>query len=331
MRLCYRRCFIFEVVREFWLSFKSFLDKNFFGPDTENPCFVAASPAMKDLSGIIKNLSVSSSPVLIQGERGSGKTLYAFQIFLNSETSSGFYIVNPDNFDLEKAVKLSGSTLFFRHIEEFSSELQSEIYEFLKLNVQNKLGIKTIFSSVSLLDSLVESNQFSRELFMRLNSFPIRIKPLRERKEDIASLSEMYLSLYKKKWGKKELQFSKKSEEFLLNYTWPGNVSELRTVIERAVILEEEEVLSSKNLFVSGSAKAENSFAGNSLEESVNTVVSAEEKEDLSLKTGLNSFKRKYIKMILEQNDWNQTKASKVLDIQRTYLTRLIGELDIRR
>lgn len=312
------------------MSYKSFLDKNFFGLDTENPCFIAESPALKDLFGIVKNLSQTSSPVLIQGEKGVGKTAYALQIFLNSESANcqgrKFYVLTPENFNMSKALELEGSFLFFRHIESFSSKLQAEILDFLKENFQRKLGIKTIFSTVCGLEEEVEKSSFNSELYARISSFTIRIPPLRERKEDLISLSEHYLHFYRAKNGKNDLNFSESAEKAILSYRWAGNVSELKCVIQRACLLEEDKNISYRSLFLT-SANENNEPLKNTLLD----LISAEKKEDLSLKTAINSFKKAYIFKIMEENGWNQTRASMVLDIQRTYLTKLIGQLDIKK
>ena len=312
------------------MSYKSFLDKNFFGPDTENPCFIAESPALKDLFGIVKNLSQTSSPVLIQGEKGVGKRSYAFQIFLNSESGNSddkkFYILTPENFSMSRAMELPASYLFFRHIETFSPGLQKQILDFLKENFQRKLGIKTIFSTVCGLDELVECSSFNPELYARISSFTIRIPPLRERKEDLLSLSEYYLNFYRNQFGKKSLNFSESAEKAVLSYRWPGNAAEMKCVIKRACLLEEEKSISSKNLFLT-SVNEENGLLSNTLLD----LISPEPNEDLSLKNAINTFKKAYIFKIMEENGWNQTRASKVLDIQRTYLTKLIGELDIKK
>lgn len=320
------------------MSAESFVKKHFFELKAENPCFVAESPAMKDLYGIAKKLSESVSPVLIQGGRGTGKEAFARQIHLSSMEANGesalnatnsnrksFFCVQGSSFKglWEEDVKaFSGNTLFIRHIEDVPLPLQDEVLVLLKRNVSEKLGIKFIASSVQSLESLCEKGMFLPELYSRISMFPLRLPLLKDRKEDLLPLAESFLSFFAQRHGKNITAISSEAEKSLLAYSWPGNALELKTVIERAVLLEEGSVLCSRSLFLPEVGCS-----------SVSEIISSgmEGQDDKTLKTALDTFKKLYITSILEENNWNQTKTSKVLDIQRTYLARLVGELNIRK
>ena len=99
----------------------------------------------------------------------------------------------------------------------------------------------------------------------------------------------------------------------LLSYSWPGNVRELENVVERSVVLAQDNLIQSKDLLLrTDNPLLENTYSGKSLKEASNL------------------FKKHFIRNVLESHDWNQTEASRALDIQRTYLSKLIKELEIR-
>ena len=146
--------------------------------------------------------------------------------------------------------------------------------------------------------------------------FPIYIPPLRERKEDIEPLAGHFLNKFNHELKKNIEGFSKEAINILKGYYWPGNVRELQNVIERSVVLCKSDTITAKDLFL-----------GN---ESLQTK-KIDVEPALTLKEAVNEFKRNYITKVLEKVGWKQTKASDILKIQRTYLSRLINELNINK
>lgn len=307
------------------------MHKQIFEINEENPCFIAASPALKDLSSMIKSLASSVAPLLIQGEQGSGKEAFAFQIHLTrlenpSASGIGFYKISSNGFegDLGKIAFVPGSTVFIERVDLLSLSAQGKILSLLRRSAEENLGLRFISSSVENLEASVDNGSFSPELYERLSAFPVRILSLKQRKEDILELSRYFLLKYSKEMGRKFTGFSSEAEKLLLEYKWPGNVDELDAVIKRSCILEQGEVIKSGNLFIQ---REENS----SFVENESFSAANESSASRDLKTQMDAFKRSYIIKILDENNWNQTKTSKVLDIQRTYLARLMGELKIRK
>lgn len=113
-----------------------------------------------------------------------------------------------------------------------------------------KVDVRIISASNQDLERAYEEGRFRRDLYYRLNVFPISLTPLRERKEDIIPLTRHFIEIYNLKFRKNIKGVSKEAEELLLKYNWYGNVRELRNVIERAMILETSEVITPANLYL---------------------------------------------------------------------------------
>src|SRR5437667_5716695 len=116
------------------------------------------------------------------------------------------------------------------------------------------VDVHLIAASNQDLEARVAEKRFRDDLFYRLNVFPIKIPPLRQRPQDIAKLAEYFLAHFNRKFGKKILGFSQEAIQILLSYSWPGNVRELRNVIERAMILQREPIIDSIHLTLGSKA-----------------------------------------------------------------------------
>ncbi len=306
---------------------------------------IHTSPEIEELLKVTEKISQSSSPVLITGESGVGKELFAEQIHLKSGRADEVFIRlncaaipeelleselfghvkgaftdagkdRPGRFSLA-----DGGSIFLDEIGEISLNVQAKLLRILQNQQFEPLGssetvtvdVRIIAATNKNLENLVEKGLFREDLYYRLNVLPISIPPLRERREDIPVLAEYFLKKYSMK-NRKEIQgFTPDCFDMLLNYSWPGNVRELENVIERAVIISDSSLIKSKSLLLSrGSESAYSKYNGKSLKDAVNL------------------FKKNYIKGILDDCENNQTEASKLLGIQRTYLSRLLKELDIK-
>jgi len=161
---------------------------------------------------------------------------------------------------------------------------------------------------------MVEKGEFRSDLYYRINVLPIYIPPLRQRPEDIPELALFFLKRYQEEIKKQFDGFSSEALEFMLSYAWPGNVRELENSIERACVIGKGNLIQKEDLFMRTSSES----------------VEPDEEGSRNLKNAVNSFKVHFIQKVLEENNWNQTEAAKALDIQRTYLSRLIKELFIK-
>lgn len=297
--------------------------------------FVAKSPQMLDIISVVTKIAPTNSPVLIHGENGVGKSLVAEQIHLKSFRHNDLFLrINcysnsnqlleseifgddSTNQKNEGSLKLSSKgTIFFDEIGYLPLNLQKKLLDY----IQNGECFSRIVASTSVdLESKVSNGSFLRELYYRLNTLPIKIPALRYRKEDIESLAMNFCEIFGKKLKKNFTGFTQNALEMLYDYYWQGNVRELKNAIERACILGQPPIIQVGDLCLG--VRKEDVFDSQVIESS----------SDKTLKTALHSFKKNYVVHVLDSVSWNQTEAAKIMGIQRTYLSKLMSDLDIRK
>lgn len=321
--------------------------------------FVVKSPVIQDLMVYVKKAAVTNSSVLITGESGVGKELFAEQIYLNSNrVNKPFVRVNcaalsetlmeSELFGHEKGAYTSaesskkgrfeiadGGTIFLDEVGEIPLHLQPKLLRIIQDKQFERVGsaesisvdVRIIAATNRNLEEMVQNGLFREDLFFRLNVLPIRIPPLRARPDDIIPIAESFLKKYSNEYGKRFTGFSESAAEALQGYLWPGNVRELDNAVARACILGTEPIIMKDDfrLSITDSCVKQENDDGNT--ELASVIFNSEDK---TLKNALNIFKRTYLLKILEECKWNQTKAGKVLGIQRTYVSRLMNELHIR-
>ena len=235
----------------------------------EHKEIVAQSLAMKRVLAQVEQVARTDSTVLIQGETGTGKELMARELHrLSLRKDRPLVTVNcaslpptlieNELFGRERGAYTGaltkmigrfeladGSTLFLDEIGEFPVELQSKLLRVLEEGSFERLGsTKTLHVNVRIvaatnrdLEVEVKEGRFRKDLYYRLNVFPIVIPPLREHPEDIPLMVWAFVREFQKKMGKEIETISKKTMEALQSHSWPGNVRELKNVIEHAMIL----------------------------------------------------------------------------------------------
>lgn len=309
---------------------------------------IGKSVLIKDKLKLAEMVAVSDSTVLLQGESGTGKELFAELIHsLSKRKNNPFVKVNcaaiPENLleselfgykkgaftgaikDTPGKIELAdGGTIFLDEIGEMPLSIQAKLLRFLESKEIQPLGdstpkivnVRIIAATNKDLPKEVKEGRFREDLYYRINVFPIYLPPLRERREDIEVLANYFLKKYKKETNKKINGFNPKAMEILKNYHWSGNVRELENIIERACVLCDSDIIEPEHLILN------NNMSMDLLNKKF---------EFLPLKDALNKFKKEYITFILNSTDWKQINAAKILKIQRTYLSRLIKELDINK
>jgi len=190
--------------------------------------------------------------------------------------------------------------------------IQSKTFERVGGAEPVKSDVRIIAATNKDIEKEVEEGRFRADLYYRLNVLPIYIPPLRERREDIPLLADFFLKRFNREIKKQISGFSPEAMDLLLSFAWPGNVRELENAIERAVVTAQADLLTPEAFILAVHAQArEDQYAGKQLKEAVNV------------------FKKHFIRQSLEMNRWNQTRTAKLLGIQRTYLSRLVKELEI--
>lgn len=313
--------------------------------------FVAADASVLDLFKVIEQVAETNSSVLILGESGVGKELVAERIHLKSlRCSKPFVRVNCAALSeqlLESELfghvrgaftdavsdstgrfeSANGGTIFLDEIGELPYNLQAKLLRVIQTRSFEKVGSsKTITADVRIiaatnrdLEAMIKQGTFRSDLFFRLNVLPITVPPLRRRQGDIEPLADFFRKKFSVETKKNFTGFSEEALRLLHTYSWPGNIRELENSIERACVLGTPPLIEAANLRINSAE----------LTEGVPLRVNTGGKP-APLKDALFRFKKEYVTNVLEQTGWNQTEAAKLLDVQRTYVSRLMHELSIR-
>ncbi len=308
---------------------------------------VAKSEVMLEKLELCKNVAGSDASVLILGESGVGKELIAEQIHLNSKRVNKPFVrvncaaLNESLLESElfghvkgaftnalddrvgRFELADGGTIFLDEIGDLPLPLQTKLLRVLQEMTFEKVGssktvkvdTRVIAATNKNIEKLVNEGKFRSDLYYRLNVLPIYIPSLRNRVEDIAELANFFLRKFSNEVKKPFLGFSKGAEVLMTSYSWPGNVRELENAIERSCVLGRPPYIEKKDLLITAE-----------IQQNPKTM----DIPETDLKTALNVFKKRYIIDVLKKNNWNQTVTAGTLGIQRTYLSRLIKELEIK-
>ncbi|MBE9547594.1 MAG: sigma 54-interacting transcriptional regulator, partial [Proteobacteria bacterium] len=215
-----------------------------------------------------------------------------------------------------------GGTLFLDEIGDIPVNLQAKLLRVIQHKVFEKVGsseptrvdVRILAATNKNLEDAIEAGEFRKDLYYRLNVLPFYVPSLRDRPEDIPALADFFLRKINSETKKQIHGISSSAMEAMLSYQWPGNVRELENVIERSVVMCNDKYIQKDDLILTS------------------VPVSDEDQySEKPLKEATTLFKRHFIRSVLEQHKWKQTDAAQALGIQRTYLSRLIKELDIRR
>jgi len=303
-----------------------------FGP----PDIIGSSRHMKNVLDMMEKVARSdASTVLVQGESGTGKELVAKWIhYKSSRAERPFVAINcaavpatlleselfgheKGAFTDAKAMKkglfelADGGTVFLDEIGDMELGMQAKLLRFLEERTFRRIGGTKSFSvdvriiSATNRDLLksIEEKTFRNDLYYRLQVIPIFLPPLRERREDILTLTNYFIEQFNAEFNKHVTGISKMAEKLLLDYSWPGNIRELKNVIERAIILGNDETLLLEHLPLEIVAKASNQGAGLSAFKLPPEGIDIEEVE------------KELIRQALEISDWNQSKAARKLNL----------------
>jgi two-component system NtrC family response regulator len=233
------------------------------------PGVVARSRAMRELLPLVGRLADARSPVLVEGESGTGKDLVAHWLHYGGARREGPFIkvhcpsipaelLESELFGHErgaftdahhaKAGKIEmgvDGTVYFDQIQDLTPAMQAKLLRVVEERRFERVGgtrtidvdVRFVASSNVDLADAVRSGRFREDLFHRLNVVPLRLPPLRDRREDIPPLAESFLARERERGVSRATGFTDDTGELLRGYLWPGNVRELRSVVERAALL----------------------------------------------------------------------------------------------
>jgi DNA-binding NtrC family response regulator len=265
-----------------------------------------------------KKISMSDIPVLLVGESGTGKSCLALAIHAHSRQKEGAFIeVNGSDCSLnileEYIKKASLGTLVIDNIDHLGAEEQHVLFEAI-CNVEERREMRTIATCLNGLGNKVKQGSFREDLFAILNQVSLTLPSLFYRKEDIALLIQYYIGEYNIQFQKHVECMSNVALSYLINYEWPGNVSELRSVLKRAVVLAERNILWLEDIPLKITLTNE-------------SLLNGDQKDLLSLKY----MEKEHITKVLYLAQWNKSKAALFLKISRPRLERKIQEFQLKK
>ncbi len=296
-------------------------------------------------------VSRTDTTVLITGESGTGKELMSRATHLNSQRSKGPFLpvncaaipatlLEAELFGYERGAftgahqqkkgkfeLAAGGTLFLDEIGDMELDVQAKFLRVLESKSFERLGgSKTMQTDVRIitatnkdLEEMVRDGQFREDLYYRINVFPIRIPPLRERRDDIPLLSQYFIKEFSLAFGRRTPTMSDKVLEMLCNHPWKGNIRELRNVLERAMILAKGDKITSRHIIL-------HEMQGKPLAElDLDQIVTLLLRDH---RVGLEELEKKYIQYAMEVSKNNVSRAARLLSLSRATLRYRLDKLD---
>ncbi len=312
---------------------------------------IGDSPIIRQLKEQIAIAAPTSGWVLITGENGTGKELVARAIHtLSGRTSKPFIEVNcaaiPEElieselFGHEKGAFTGATalrkgkfdlanegTLFLDEIGDMSLKTQAKVLRILQERKFERVGgsrtievdVRVIAATNKDLAEEISKGNFREDLFYRLNVLPFDVPPLRERKEDIPKLITHFLEFYCSKESREIKTVASGAMESLVNYSWPGNVRELKNIIERLVIMVQDQQITEGHLpAATFTRKPEEIRSSTSSITELATFREAKEE-----------FEKDFLVQKLEENDWNISRTAEAIEVERSNLHRKIKSFGI--
>ena len=301
---------------------------------------IGQSKSMQKIFDLIQDIAPTGSTVLISGETGTGKGLAAKAIHTNSPRCNGpFVAVNcgaiprhlmeSELFGHQKGaftdaketrkgrLELAhGGTLFLDEIGEISMRMQIDLLQVLEDRIFYRVGgtqpieahFRVIAATNQNLEDALKGGSFREDLYYRLNVISFKMPPLRERKEDIPLLAEQFVRRFSQETNRPIDKISREAMDEMMLYEWPGNVRELENAIERAVVVGKSRIIRAEDLPI---------FRPEHLTSPQSNT--------------LKELEKNHIIQILNENQWNIARSSKVLGIDRSTLYSKIKRYQIKK
>jgi DNA-binding NtrC family response regulator len=302
----------------------------------------AESPSMKQVLALTRQVSSSDATVLILGESGTGKELIARMLHYEGNRRGGKFVImdcgatpptliEGELFGYSRgsytgALKdkkgiieeADGGTLFLDEIGNISPEMQTRLLRVLESGEFRRIGelgqrrvdIRVIAATNVDLIAKVEKGEFREDLFYRLKVITIQLPPLRERKEDIAGMAQIFLIEFNNRAGKNVTAISRDAMDMLLSHHWPGNVRELKNIIQSAVVLCQGPAITPEDILPSGIFDSSVPMTGEEL-------------------NPLEAREKAMVIQALKKTNWVQKDAANILGISRRVMHYKIRKYDI--
>ena len=293
---------------------------------------------MRKIFDLISTVSQSDGTVLIHGESGTGKELVARAIHNRGHRSNQPFVVincaaipatlmeseifgyNRGAFtgatttSIGKLEIADKGTVFLDDIDSLDINMQAKLLRIIQEKEFERLGstkvikadVRFVAASNKDLEKLISRGEFREDLYYRLNVLPIKLPPLRERRDDIPLLLNHFLELYAKNMGKSPKTISNEAVKVLTEYDWTGNVREVQNIVERFTTITKGSIIDLKDIATLDMGKRE--------------------KKDMTLKEAVSAFENKFIFEILESVNGNRKKAAERLGIHRNTLIAKMGK-----
>jgi DNA-binding NtrC family response regulator len=318
---------------------------------------VGKSKKMQEIYRIISKVAPTDSTVLIYGQSGTGKELIARAIHFNSPrrekqfvpvdcavlsenlleselfghirgSFTGAVTTKPGLFEIA-----DGGTVFLDEVGNISLAIQAKLLRVLQEREFTPVGgtkvkkvdIRLIAATNKNLEKMIKEETFREDLYYRLNIVPIYLPPLKERQEDIPMLASHFLKKYSEEMGKATKGFTPEAMERLMKYLWPGNVRELENVIERSVVMVDEEMVRPDHLILPKGEEKE----GIEIQVPFTSEELKELKKHLREKS-VEDIERVFIISALDRNNWNVTRASEEVGMLRPNFQALMRKHNLR-
>ncbi len=326
---------------------------------------VGDSPSLQEVCKLIGQVGRVDVPVLITGESGTGKDLVAESIWkVSTRWEKPFVVINcaaipetlleaelfgyekgaftgANNSRIGKFEEANGGIIFLDEIGDMSLSLQSKVLRVLQNKTFNKLGdnrevmvdIRIIAATNKDLEEMVRKGKFREDLYFRINVVKIHLPALSERKEDIPLLVECFCRRYSSQVGREILGTTGKFLETLIEYDWPGNIRELENTIRKAIAFTKTPYLTSYELKLKDMLSVSNAISGDSyvepLRNSVRGMLNSGGENGQIYSCILKEAERVLLTEAMGASGWNQSKAARLLGINRLTLRRKLEEYDI--
>jgi len=318
---------------------------------------VGKSRKMQEIYRIITKVAPTDSTVLIYGQSGTGKELIARAIHFNSlrrdkqfvpvdcavlsenlleselfghirGSFTGAVTTKPGLFEVA-----DGGTVFLDEVGNISLSIQAKLLRVLQEREftpvggtkAKKVDIRLIAATNKDLEKMIKEGTFREDLYYRINIVPISLPTLKERQEDIPLLAAHFLKKYSEEMGKAIKGFAPEAMEKLIKYPWPGNVRELENLVERSVVMCEEDTIRGEHLIIPGQQEKDEAaipipFTSDELKEI---------KKQLREKA-VEDIEKAFVVTALERNHWNVTRASEEVGMLRPNFQALMRKYNLR-